>query len=255
MKNVWITALAEEQVSIVNLIETASKYGLKADGHFWVDEVKKMAWMAVTGELRKTENTLWVIAGKLEDLKPTVRYGLTLLVLTMQKERPDLSMLWVDTGDEVTAEKLPTILAGIPIVQADSSLLGAKLAAGANMKARPPEQEYRLSVHANPGFGVWFEVGPAGDESWAGAMLAVNGGEVKAHGAGPANVLPEKCVLEYPMEGLKLNMGETEYIGWAVSNRLDKESSYFVKVDEVPEGFLFGPLAEDEAGEVYVVRI
>jgi hypothetical protein len=37
-------------------------------------------------------------------------------------------------------------------------------------------------------------------------MFGVCGGEINAHGVGPAARLPERCVLEYD-EGLKLQMG------------------------------------------------
>ncbi len=255
MKSVWITALAKEQVSVIAITGTASQYGLAADGHFWKDDLKNMAWMGIREKLCEHDISLWVIAGKAEDLTPETCYGLTLLALSLRAERPELSILWVDTGDQLTPELLPTLLAGVPLIQADNAMLGAKLAANANMAATSVPAEYRLTVHANPGFGVWFEVGPSGEQEWPGAMFAVADGEIKAHGVGSTGALPEKCVLEYPMEGLKLNLGDTEYIGWAVSNGLDGDSSYYVKVDGIPTGFLFGPLTQDDNAEVHVVRI
>lgn len=255
MKSVWITALAKEQVSVIAITGTASQYGLAADGHFWTDDLKNMAWMGIREKLCESDISLWVIAGKTEDLTPKTCYGLTLVALSLRSERPELSILWVDTGDQLKPEHLPTLLAGVPLIQADSAMLGAKLAANANMTATPSPAEYRLAVHANPGFGVWFEVGPDGEQEWPGAMFALDGGEIKAHGVGPAGTLPEKCVLEYPMQGLKLNLGDTEYTGWAVSNGLDGQSSYYVKVAGVPAGFLFGSLGEGDDVEAHVVRI
>ena len=255
MKSVWITALAKEQVSVIAITGTASQYGLAADGHFWTDDLKNMAWMGIREKLCEKEISLWVIAGQAEDLTPETCYGLTLLALSLRAERPDLPILWVDTGDQLKPELLPTLLAGIPLIQSDSAMLGAKLAANANMTASAPPAEYRLAVHANPGFGVWFEVGPAGEQEWPGAMFAIDSGEIKAHGVGTAGTLPEKCVLEYPMQGLKLNLGNTEYNGWAVSNKLDGQSSYYVKIDGVPTGFLFGSLAQDDEAKAHVVRI
>jgi hypothetical protein len=86
-------------------------------------------------------------------------------------------------------------------------------------------------------------------------MLAVDGGDITAHGVGPAGILPQKCVLEYPMQGMRLSFGETEYTGWAVANKLDEQSSYFVKVEGAPFGFLFGPQAKGAEAEVYMVRV
>jgi hypothetical protein len=255
MKNIWITALAKEQVSVVAITGTASQYGLAADGHFWTDELGKMVWLGVHEKLADKTISLWVIAGKAEDLSPAVRYGLTLLYLKIRMERPNLSILWVDTDDKVDPAILPGVFTGIPLVGLGSSLLGAKLAAGANTAAKSSSTDYRLSIHANPGFGVWFEIGPVAPLDWSGAMLAVTDGEIKAHGVGPAGRLPEKCVLEYPVQSMRLSLGETEYIGWGVANGLNGDSSYFVKVDGVPSGFLLGPFAKEDETEMHVVAV
>ncbi|MCI5129988.1 MAG: hypothetical protein D3904_00310 [Candidatus Electrothrix sp. EH2] len=255
MKNIWMTALAKEQVTAVTITGIAAQYGLNADGHFWTDDLKNMTWTAVRDTLRDKAIALWVIAGGADDLLPETRYGLTLLCLSIRAERPDISILWADSDNQPSPDSLPGVFADVPLVGSKSSLLGAKLAAGANTAAKPPSVDYRLAVHANPGFGVWFEVGPAAGQEWPGTMFAVTGGEILAHGVGPAGTLPQKCVLEYPMQGMQLNLGGTEYTGWAVANRLDKNASYFVKVDGVPSGFLFGPAAEGDEAEVYVVGI
>ena len=254
MKTLWITALAKEQVSAVTITGIAAQYGLNADGHFWSNDLKNMAWLGVRDRLRDTETSLWVIAGSAEDLLPEIRYGLTLLCLSIRTERPDLSILWVDSDNRLSPDLLPGVFADVPVVASNSRLLGAKLATGANTSVKPVA-EYRLSVHANPGFGVWFEIGPAAGQNWAGALFAVSGGEIRAHGVGPANILPQRCVLEYPVQGMQLRLGEVEYTGWAVANTLNAETSYFVKVEGVPSGFLFGPQAEGDEAEVRVVSI
>ena len=94
MKNIWMTALAKEQVSAVTITGIAAQYGLHADGHFWSNDLKNMAWTAVRDKLREKDISLWVIAGGAEDLLPETRYGLTLLCLSIRAERPDLSILW-----------------------------------------------------------------------------------------------------------------------------------------------------------------
>ena len=255
MKSIWITALAKEQVSAVTITGIAAQYGLTADGHFWTDDLKNMAWLAVRDTLRDSGISLWVIAGSLDDLLPELRYGLTLLCLSIRAERPELAILWVDSDGQLSPELLPGVFANVPLVGSNSRLLGAKLAAGANTAAKPASAECRLAVHANPIFGVWFEVGPGAGRSWDGAMFAVTGGKIVAHGVGAAGILPQTCVLEYPMQGMRLNLGETEYTGWAVANRLNEHSAYFVKVEGVLSGFLFGPLAEVDEAEVHVVYI
>ena len=54
------------------------------------------------------------------------------------------------------------------------------------------------------------------------------------------------------MEGLRLDLREKEYIAWAVQNKLNAETSYFVKVEGFPESILFGPVPAEGADEVDV---
>jgi hypothetical protein len=49
---------------------------------------------------------LWVIAGSIDDLLPEIRYGLTLLCLSIRAERPELSILWVDSDGQLSPELL-----------------------------------------------------------------------------------------------------------------------------------------------------
>jgi len=57
------------------------------------------------------------------------------------------------------------------------------------------------------------------------------------------------------MKGLKLNLGEREYVAWAVQNKLDETLSYYVRVKkDTPTSMLFGPYAQDEEAEVHVIE-
>jgi len=57
------------------------------------------------------------------------------------------------------------------------------------------------------------------------------------------------------MKGLKLDLGEKEYIAWAAQNELNPETSYFIKVDGFPESILFGPYSTEEAADVFVIDL
>lgn len=43
----------------------------------------------------------------------------------------------------------------------------------ANIPRHEKGSPYRLQVHANPGFGVWFEVGPGEGEEWSGGRQLI----------------------------------------------------------------------------------
>lgn len=256
MKKVWITSLVRDEAVVTNVLGTAKKYGLDANGHFWTDDLQHMAWRAPADNLLEPETGLWVILGAEKDVQASsVRYGLALLTLTVQAGRGHGShILWVCTEGAVTPEALPTPLRGAEITSASDASLGAKLVARANTPAPKIETDYRLDIHANPGFGVWVEVGPVKGQAWDGAMQGVQEGEVDAHGVGESGKLPQKCVLEYPMKGLKLNLGEREFIAWAVRNRLDEKTSYYARIRDVPKALVFGPLAQGEEAEVHVIE-
>jgi hypothetical protein len=125
----------------------------------------------------------------------------------------------------------------------------------ANMPAGKSVYPYRLFVHANPGLGVWFEVGPSENISWTGALFGIHEGEIKAMGFGPAGELPDKCVLEYPLRGVQLEAGDTQFLAWGARNVLTDEKSAYFKVDGVPRGLLFGELPEGEEADLHRLAV
>lgn len=255
MKPIWISALGHDQAKVQKTMAMLKTYGFAADGHFWEDDVDKMAWLGPKDALIQKETAAWLILSNDKDLSAgTVRYGLSMLALSVQAIRGrGFPVIVLHTGDMPAAEALPTPLQGAKIL-ADSAAAGAKIVAAVHAPPKNPAMEYRLDVHAMPKLGQWFEAGPA-DGSWEGVMFGVCGGEIDAHGVGPAGKLPQKAVLEYPMKGLKLNLGEKEYTAWAVRNRLDAGSSYYVRIQGEPRSILLGPMTEGDEAEVYVLDI
>jgi hypothetical protein len=256
MKRVWITSLVRDEKQVSTVLGTAKKYGLDANGHFWTDDLQHMSWLGPSENILHPDTGLWVIMGSEKDMQASsARYGLALLTLMVQaKKGHGFHILWACTEGSLKAEALPTPLRGAEIVATADPSLGAKLTARANTPAPKVAAEYRLDIHANPGFGVWMEVGSVKGNAWEGVLLGVQGGEVDAHGVGEAGKLPQKSVLEYPMKGLKLTLGEREFTAWAVQNKLGENTSYFARIKDVPKAMLFGPLAQGEEAEVHVIE-
>jgi hypothetical protein len=251
MKKIWITALEGPEQSggtVQALMTTIRAYGLESGGHFWADDLDKLAWLGPLETLAERDTAVWVILGSSKSLEsPSVRYGLGLLAISLQARKGQgFPILFLDTGEGLDASSLPAPLRGADIFSAGLPTLGAKLVARANLPLKPFAPGYRLNVQAGEHFGVWFEIGPAGGETWDGALLGVSGGTIDFHGAGPAGALPQKAVLEYPLQGLKLEMSGREYTAWAVKNRLDNGSSYYVRVRDIPGSIVFGPLEGDD---------
>ena len=258
-KTVWITVLnkSRNEAAAKALYQTVSAYGLSVAGHFWEDLLEKLAWAGPREDLTRRETALWIILGSAEDLAVgTVRYGLSLLAAGVHSMKGyGFPILIAVTEGELAAESLPTQLKGADVLAAGAASLGAKIAAKANLPLKKIEPEYRLDVHGLEGVGQWFEVGPPPGRSWSGVMFGVSSGEINAHGVGSAHKLPERSVLEYPMQGLKLQLGEVEYTAWAVQNTLTDVDSYYLRVNDYPASVLFGPLAQGDDAEVFVVAL
>jgi len=256
MKKVWITSLGRDESQVQRTMKTLKTYAIDANGHFWLDDLKKMAWLGPREELVKDDTALWIILSSDKDLaSESVRYGLSMLALSVQAVRGHgFPIIFLHDGKLPSVDSLPTPFQGAEIFAVDNPAVGAKLVANANMPMKKVFAEYRLDIYAIPQLGQWFEVGPS-DSAWKGAMFGVCGGEIDAHGAGPAGKLPDKAVLEYPMQGLKLTMGEKEYVAWAVQNQLEADLSYYVRVQGEAKSILFGPLAEGDDAEVYILNL
>lgn len=254
MKSVWITATDKDQENVQKLVHMIGTYGLEANGSFWEDDLKKMAWLTLKEKLLSPAINLWLILCPESSLTEDVRYGLTLLKLSLEGERGDLPILLVDPVGTMTSESLPGVFSSSPLVSGITSTVGVKCASLANLTHKPAAQPYYLNLHANPGFGVWFEVGPADDEQWHGVLFGCEGGEIKAHGVGTRGELPEKCVLEYPVKGMTLEAGESVFNGWGVSNLLTPDNSYFVKLEGAARALLFGQMPQGEDADLHILR-
>jgi hypothetical protein len=257
MKAIWVTSLGASQDPVKQLMSQMKTYGLEVQGHFWKDDLAKMAWMAVRESLVDSKISLWGILGSDDELfAPDTLYGLSLLGITVQARRGlhfPITILQT-RGDLISSEQLSTPLKGTDVILASDSGLGAKLAARVHKPPKPISPEYQLDIYGNEQIGQWFEVRPA-QASWPGVMFGVAGGEIAFHAVGPAGSLPHKTVLNYPMEGLKLEMGGKEYLAWAAQNELNAETSYFVKVKGYPESIVFGPYSTEQEADVFVVGL
>jgi hypothetical protein len=257
MKAIWVTSLGASQDPVKQLMSQMKTYGLEVQGHFWKDDLKKMAWMAARDSMVDAKVSMWGILGSDEELRsPDTLYGLSLLAVTVQARRGlHFPIIILQTrGKLISSEHLSTPLKGADVMLVSDSGIGAKLVARIHKPPKPISSEYHLDIYGNEQIGQWFEVGPA-QGSWPGVMFGVVGAEISFHAVGPTGSLPSKTVLNYPMQGLKLEMGGKEYLAWAAQNDLNPETSYFVKVEGYPASIVFGPYSTEREADVFVVRL
>ncbi len=255
-KSIWLSSLVSSKEKVQALMATLNRYGLEVDGHFWEDDLDKMAWIKPRERLIAPEIAMWGILGAEEDFKrESLRYGLSLLATTVQaKKGLSFPVVLLLTEGSLDPAELPTPLKGVDILSYTDAGLGAKLVAKVHSKAEALQPDYRLDIYGNSQIGQWFEVGPAA-EPWEGALFGVIDGKITFQAVGPKGRLPSTSILNYPMQGLKITMGDTEYTAWAVKNEVNANSSYFAKVEGFPESILFGSYSEADEAEVFVVRL
>ncbi len=256
-KILWLTSMDKDQKLVRKFMGEMKKFGLEVNGHFWKDEPGKMSWLGPRKEILNEKVAMWGILASAESLRDKdALYGLSLLALTVQAARGlGFPVALFHTGKEpVSPDNLPTPLKGVDVFKADQAGLGAKLVALLHKPHKKIDLDYRLDIYGSQQIGQWFEIGPGRDD-WPGAMFGVSDGEILFHAVGTKGKLPSETLLNYPLKGIKLNLGDKEYSAWAVQNKMDKESSYFVKVEGNPDSILFGPYSETEEADVYVVGL
>jgi hypothetical protein len=257
MKSIWITSLEKDPDSAQRIIALLKKYGLQANGHFWNKDNRKMGWLEGKEPLLDPHTTMWVILGTAASFQDTdIRYGLSLLAMTIQAQKgPGLPVAILQTnGDLPTSADLPTALQHALVLSAANPAMPAKLVAKLHAKQPELPQTYHLDMVGNEQIGQWLEIHPTRD-TWPGVLFGVDDGEISFQAVGPSGQLPNKTTLNYPMQGLKLEMGGTQFSAWAVRNPVSAQTAYFVKINGTPKTLLFGPYAEDTEADLYVVRL
>lgn len=257
MKTLWLSSLTSSHDQIQRVMSLMKDYGVELKGHFWEDDIEKMAWIGPREELVKPDTSLWLILASQKELAvPSIRYGLSMLALTVQAKKGisfPIVLLGIE-AEPLKTETLPTPLKGGSLLSFDDPSLAAKLVAAVHASAGNIPVEYRLDVYADPRIGQWFEVGPQG-AAWSGALFGVSGAEITFHGVGPQGSLPSQSVLNYPVKGLKVSFGQMDYGAWAVQNEIDSHTSYFIQVKGCPGSIMFGPFSKEQNAEVYVVAM
>lgn len=257
MKKIWLTALDDSKENQQKFMASIKSYGLSVEGHFWKDDLMKWAWVGPRNFLTDPETALWVILGSAERLiSPETRYGLSLLCLSVQARRGSgFPVVIVQTTDSaIASESLPTALKGAELLTLKSPALGPKLTAKVHAPAKTLTAGYRLDILGNEHVGQWFEAGPE-EGSWQGAVFGVSGAEIVFHAVGKKGELPKTAQLNYPSKGMKIALGEKEYLAWGVQNEIDASSSYYVKVMGSPQAVLFGSYPTEESAELYITQL
>lgn len=261
MKTVWVSALgaAEKgQALVAATTGVLKRYGLGVQGHFWNEANDKMAWRQALEALLAAKADVWLIlADAAEIAKPAVRYGLAMMAAALRNARgANFPVLVLWNGQVPAEDTLPPLLQPAAMLDGTSGSWPAKVVAKASMGIKAEAPDYRLDVVGDEQLGQWFVIGPQAGE-WHGMVFGVAGAgaEIDFQAVGPRGALPERTVLEFAQQGLRLEAGGHQFAAWAVRNRLDEGTSYFARVKGSPEAILFMPYAEDDNADATLLAL
>jgi len=257
MKKIWVTALASYKEEVHKLMSLLKPYGLDVKGAFYEDDLERLSWIKERDGIIDRGTALWLILASGSDLiAPSIRYGLSLLSLTVLAKRGLHFPRMIATVEREPCDSasLPTALKGAECISLTNPALASKTVARAHAPAGEIAVDYRLDTHGSHQIGQWFEVGPE-KGSWDGCMFGVEGAQIVFHAAGPKGGLPDRATLNYPSKGLEVKLGDRTYVTWAARNELTSELSYFVKVEGYPASIIFGPYAGEDEAEIYKLQL
>lgn len=255
-KQLWLTSLTPDRTIPSAVSAKLGPYGFDVAGSIWNDDIQRMAWQESRDMLANPALAGWLVVGTHDELaRPSVRYGLSLLSLSVAAARPSLPAFVISCGGaQPTADKLPTALAGATLLTLEEPALCAKVVAKTSVPATPRPVDYRIDISGDQQVGQWFEIGAA-QGPWKGALFGVCGGEINFQAVGPQGTLPKDTVLNYPVQGVRLSLGEREFTAWGVQNELPNGTSYFARVKGAPQAIVFGPFPEGDETELYTLRL
>jgi len=255
-KQLWLTSLIQDRSIPAALSTKLGPYGFDVAGSIWNDDVERMGWQDSRDMLLNPALSGWLILTAPEELaKPSVRYGLSLLALSVSASRPSLPIFLISSTAALPAvDELTSPFGAATILSFDNPALCAKVVARTSVTAPPHQIDYRIQITGDQQVGQWFEIAPASGE-WKGAIFGVCGGEINFQAVGAAGTLPKDTVLNYAMRGIQLTVGGREFTAWGVQNEIPPGTSYYARVKGMPESLVFGSFPEGDEPELYTLKL
>lgn len=255
-KQLWLTSLTSDRSIPSAVSAKLGPYGFDVAGSIWNDDIDRMGWQESRDLLINPAIAAWLVVTTGDELaKPSVRYGLSLLALSVAAARPGLPMFIICCGGSLPAAGvLPVPLARAVQLTFEDPAFCARIVAKTSVPLTVRAADYRLDITGDPQVGQWFEVGSAGG-GWKGALFGVCGAEINFQAVGPAGTLPKDTVLNYPVQGMQLTLGNRDFTAWGVQNELPSGTSLLVRVKGMPESIVFGPFPESDEAELYTLQL
>jgi len=254
MKKILLTLFDEKSQNVgANIISQLKKYGLDVNAHLYIDDTKNLSFIHIKNELLSSDISLWAIVFDEKIYEPSVCYAFSLLSIYCQTTINCPVVLLYKDNTSILFDKFTTSLSlidKIPLLPNFGSKIVAKI-----YKNKPSAIDYRLNFWGNEQIGQWLEIGPTNVE-WNGAMFGINKGRILFQAVGKKGGLPEKSILNYPLQDMRFTIGKIEFTGWALQNVIRPDCSYYIKIDGFPDLMVFGPFSgSDENVDAYSIEL
>ncbi|MDR0477616.1 MAG: hypothetical protein LBH14_06740 [Desulfobulbaceae bacterium] len=199
-------------------------------------------WIQILPPLDDPTVVAWVLAGKTGDFTDEVRAKVALLTLAMQRNCPPVTAFVLTEEGDIA--DVPYAMNHIQIYR-HTRKYAVKLMVA---KAKPQPftaLPFHAQAHLDPLIGAWLEIAPPAGVTWPGFMAGVTNAEISAFGVGPRGVLPVKSTLQFPMLGIKGELGEKPFSACAAKNTLSDGASCYMRLNGTP-GLVFCAEYPDE---------
>jgi hypothetical protein len=257
MKAIWLSALEKDETAVQATMGRFKTYGMGLQGHFWQNDNAKMGWLGPRDQLLKADMALWAILGSRAALLDSdLRFGLSMLALTVQaKKGLGFPIVILQTeGELLASDDLTSPLQLAPVLPAGHASTPAKVVARVHAKPASIPSAYHLDMVGSEQLGQWLQVYPSSGV-WPGIIFGVDSAEIVFQAVGLPGKLPQKTILNYAMQGLKLEMGGREFTAWATRNEISSASAYFIKISGTPKTLIFGPYEEGGQAQMHALRL
>jgi len=251
----FVLMLSEDPVKFGTIKSQLASSGLNFKWSLFDDDLEKNAWNLSIDEIKTTDTGVLIICGSKDDfLKKSVLKGLSFLALSVQYLKGEKFPIILISDFELDKLNLPFALKNSFFVSINSTLIGAKTAAKANIPVKKGERDFRLNILTFNGYsGAWIEAGPL-SHNWNGVIAGgLKPGRIDALGVGQRDKIPEKSVLEYPVRGIELEIKGKNYYAWGAKNTISDKDSAFFRIDNSSDSIIFGAFNDGENIEVSII--
>lgn len=223
----------------------------------WKDLADKTNdWMQLAPVLDDPAVQAWVLAGEAADFSEDLlcRTALLALALNRSGDRPSQPGTALVVRGNGPAPALPPLLGHVAVCRPQDPF-AARLMAARFKPAATLATPMHVRALPDPMLGLWLEVAPAAGAAQADFSVGVLGADITSFGVGPRGAIPARSRLDFPVLGIKGQLGTRAFCACAARNELNEATACYCRVVGIPRGVFLGPYLGEaqQSGEAVVL--